>query len=115
MTLQLPLTLQAQDQPDFKATLKQELESLSADELPLQQALRYSSRLAPRPFSVMLLHQHNDYTSIHLRIGVFYTGIIAGCSCADDPAPQDEVNEYCELAVVIDRATATATIVLLEE
>ena len=53
--------------------------------------------------------------SILVKAGIFYTGIIAGCSCADDPTPLDEQNEYCELELNINKETAETTIVLLEE
>jgi hypothetical protein len=48
-----------------------------------------------------------------LKAGVFYTGIIAGCSCSDDPSPVDEQNEYCDLLFTIDKLTAETQITLL--
>lgn len=50
---------------------------------------------------------------IRARAGIFYTGVIAGCSCADDPTPVDEQNEYCDVRVDIDKQTGEATIALL--
>lgn len=47
---------------------------------------------------------------IRTRVGLFYFGVIAGCSCADDPTPVEPQNEYCEILVDIDRADGTATI-----
>ncbi|MEZ5541890.1 MAG: hypothetical protein R3F42_07590 [Pseudomonadota bacterium] len=47
---------------------------------------------------------------IHARAGLFYTGIIAGCSCADDPTPVEEQAEYCVVDITIDRLTGAATI-----
>ena len=54
-------------------------------------------------------------TEIRAKIGVCYTGIIAGCSCADDPTPLDEHAEYCEVQVEIDRVTAEARFTLLPD
>ena len=45
--------------------------------------------------------------------GIFYTGVVAGCSCADDPTPVEEQHEYCEVLIEINRATAEAVIRLL--
>jgi len=52
---------------------------------------------------------------IRVKAGIFYTGVIAGCSCADDPTPIDEQNEYCVVQFDIDRTTADATVTLLAE
>ena len=43
----------------------------------------------------MLLSASEDAGLLRVKAGIFYTGIIAGCSCADDPTPIDELNEYC--------------------
>jgi len=45
---------------------------------------------------------------------VFFSAFIAGCNCADGPTPVDEINEYCEIRVEIDRTTAEAQLTLLE-
>jgi hypothetical protein len=50
-----------------------------------------------------------------VKAGIFYTGVIAGCSCADDPTPVDELNEYCVVQFDIDRMTAETTVRLLAE
>jgi hypothetical protein len=52
---------------------------------------------------------------IRVKAGIFYTGVIAGCSCADDPTPINEQNEYCVVQFDIDRATADASVTLLAE
>ena len=41
------------------------------------------------------------------------SGIIAGCSCADDPTPVDTTTEYCELQLEIDRESAETRVILL--
>jgi hypothetical protein len=50
-----------------------------------------------------------------VKAGIFYRGVIAGCSCADDPSPMDETSEYCEVLFEIDRRTGEATVSLVEE
>jgi len=63
----------------------------------------------------MVLASEDVGHEIALRIGVFYRGIIAGCSCADDPTPVEPVNEYCELNLRLDKSTAMATVSPVEE
>jgi hypothetical protein len=113
--IRLPDSLNAWGTPGFRDALKQEIEQLDAGLLPLQQGLSRSSYVTERPFQVMLLGADEAAGSIQVRAGIFYTGVIAGCSCADDPTPVDELNEYCEVLLVIDRQTAEATVSLSEE
>jgi len=40
---------------------------------------------------------------IQVRLGVFFSGVITGCSCADDLTPIKPQDEYGELHLVIDR------------
>jgi hypothetical protein len=111
----LSQSLNAWGTPEFVAVLKQELEQLGADRLPLQQGLSASSVALDDPISVMITGVAEDSGFIHVRAGIFYSGIIAGCSCADDPTPVSENNEYCEVRIDIDKATAEATISLLAD
>jgi hypothetical protein len=50
-----------------------------------------------------------------VKLGVFYTGIIAGCNCADDPTPIDTQTEYALISLRIDKQTAEADFSLLAE
>ena len=63
----------------------------------------------------MILDQSEDGNLILVKAGIFYTGIIAGCSCADDPTPIAEQNEYCVLQFCIDKQTAETTVTLVSE
>jgi hypothetical protein len=114
-TIRLPHTLRAWGTPAFEAVLKQEIEQLDAAKLPLQQGLVRSSHVTERPFQAMLIRASEDAGLLRVKAGIFYTGIIAGCSCADDPTPIDELNEYCVVQFDIDTTTATATVTLLAE
>jgi len=111
--IRLPQSLNAWETPGFRDALKLEIEQLDAGLLPLQQGLAVSSYVTERPFQVMILSVREEAGSIQVRAGIFYTGVIAGCSCADDPTPVDELNEYCEVQLVIDRKTAETTVTLL--
>jgi hypothetical protein len=113
--IHLPEAVKAWNQPDFHATLKLEIEQLPGGQLPLQQGLSSSSHALDDAVSVMVLGASDDPGFIHARVGVFFSGIIAGCSCADDPTPVDTQNEYCELRLTIAKATAETAVTPLAD
>lgn len=112
--IKLPLSLRAWDTEAFNATLKTEICTIDQTLLPLQQGLKNSSFANGDSLSVTILKAEEDIENILVRTGLFYTGIIAGCNCADDPTPVDENNEYCEVLFVIDKKTAETTVNLIE-
>jgi hypothetical protein len=111
----LPQTLQAWGTPAFRDALKAEIARLGPGELPLQQGLSGSSYATDTPPQAVLLHATDEGPHLLIKAGLFYAGIIAGCSCADDPTPTEEQTEYCEVMVELDKTTAEARIRLLEE
>ena len=58
----------------------------------------------------MVIGASEEAGLIRARVGVFFHGVIAGCSCADDPTPVEPQQEYCELELAIDRSTGAVTI-----
>lgn len=113
--IRLPESLKAWGTPEFEAVLKQEIEHLDEKDLPLQQGLSVSSHVTERPFQAMIINTRAMPDLIRVKAGIFYTGVIAGCSCADDPTPVGELNEYCVLQFDIDGKTAETTVMLLAE
>lgn len=113
--MRLPQSLAAWQTPDFEVVFKQEVKQLDADLLPLQQGLSHSSRAVTSNLGITLLRVNETQHAILIKAGIFYAGIIAGCSCADDPTPIDEVNEYCELEFSIDKRSGAATVALLQD
>lgn len=111
----LPDSFNAWGTPLFNATLKRELESLRVDQLPLQQGIISGSYVLDDKHSVMISTVAETAEFIHVKVGVFFSSIIAGCNCADDPTPVEPLNEYCELWVEIDKRTADAKISLVSE
>ncbi len=99
----------------FREVLKQEIELLNPDQLPLQQWLSAGNYALGDKFSVMVLDTTEDENFIHARAGIFYNSIIGGCACADDPTPVSELNEYCVVRLDIDKKTAETTIALLTD
>ena len=109
----LSLCCQQWGLPEFAAAFKQEVAALGNAHLPLQQGLSGSSYARDDKLQVSIISAAEVEGCIRVKAGLFYTGIIAGCSCADDPTPIDEVTEYCEVQINIDKSTAIATISLL--
>ena len=110
--IRLDKALHSWGTPDFKAILKQEVARV-ADHLPLQQGLTTGNYVTDAPVTVMINSVAEMENIIRIRAGIFYQGILGGCSCADDPTPTSESNEYCEVQLDIDRATAEAVVSLI--
>ena len=113
--IRLSKALDAWGSPDFQDILKREIEQLDAGQLPLQQGLSTGSHAVDDGLGVMIISVTEGEDIIHARAGIFYKGIIAGCSCADDPTPVDENTEYCVVQLDIDKTTAETTVSLLNE
>lgn len=111
--IKLIQSLQAWQTTSFPEILKREICALDAESLPLQQGLKYSSIANADSLSVIILKAAEDDDSISVNAGLFYSGIIAGCNCADDPSPVDENNEYCEIIICINKITAETSITLV--
>ncbi len=111
--IRLEQSLRAWGTPEFEGVFKQELAQVGNDALHLQQTLVTGSHVTDAPPTVMVIRVEETPASIRIYAGIFFTSIIAGCSCADDPTPLGEYTEHCEMAVEIDRATAEALLVHL--
>jgi hypothetical protein len=99
--------------PDFEDVLKEEIRQLNGGQLPLQQGLSRTSYALHDKFDVRIIGVSDEINVIRAKMGIFYYGIIAGCSCADDPTPINEESEYCEVQLDIEKATGDTTVVLL--
>jgi hypothetical protein len=111
--IQFRNTLKAFGSPEFNGVLKNEIEHLDAEHLPLQQGLTTGSYALNNKIQAMILDTSDDTDFINARVGIFYTSIIAGCNCADDPTPVDENNEYCEVQFAINKITAETTVKII--
>lgn len=115
MRIYLPRSLDAWQTPAFRTVLKAEIEGLDRALLPLQQGLSRSSHANPDSLEVVILASEEAPEHIGVKAALFYTGIIAGCSCADDPTPVDEVVEHCEIRLEISKDSGLATLSLAED
>ena len=113
--VQLSQAVAAWGTPEFTTILKAELEQIDATVLPLQQGLSHGSYVSGDRFEIMINGVADGGDVIRARAGIHYQSIMAGCSCADDPTPVDELSEYCEVEVVLDKESGAAQVVLLDE
>lgn len=112
--MRLEKTLKVWGTPDFKFMLMHEL-AQKADQLPLQQGLATGNYVTGEPITVMIHRVDELQKVIRVQAGIFYQGVISGCSCADDPSPSSESNEYCQVRLDIDKITAATRVALVEE
>ena len=107
---QLQQSLNAWDTEKFKSVFKQEVAQLSLDELPLQQALQLSSYATKDNLQVMINSTIEEKHHIIVNTGIFYSSILAGCNCSDDPTPVDLNSEYCEMRFSINKSNSDTII-----
>lgn len=108
--IRLPLSLAHWRHDDFNEVFVTELAGLTADQLPLYQLMALGSMISDEAPKFMINGSDEDSSTITVRTGVFFSSIIAGCSCADDPTPIDLNTEYGELAFTISKADAQTVI-----
>ena len=99
--------MQAWQSDAFARALKDEIERLDAGTLPLSKETSRGGLVDDANITAMVLTSADDEQSIVADVGVFFTEIVAGCSCGDEP---DAINAYCQLRIRIDKASAEAEI-----
>ena len=92
--------------------LKNELKTLKPGDLPLQMATQQGGLIDDKRLEPTVLGVSESQDAIMARVGIFFTEIVAGCNCGDDPMP---VNSYCELEVRIDKHSAEAKFRLISD
>lgn len=83
--------------PQLASTFIEEVQALPAGSLPLEAAMAQGNMVSGEPLQVMVNGIDADDHWLRIRAGIFFSSVIAGCSCADDPTPIDTLNEYAEL------------------
>ena len=111
--IQLSSALKAWGTPGFSDVLKRSIEQLDVNSLPLQQCLTRSDFTTGANRRVEVLDVSDDAGVIHAKTGIFYSGVIANTHCEDNPGPNEEVGEYCEMEFDIDKRTADTRVRIL--
>ncbi|EGV15873.1 hypothetical protein [Thiocapsa marina] len=84
--------------PAFAEVLSRELLALPDGVLPI--AGEQGGLIDPTSLGVTLLSSRATAERIEVAVGVFFTEIVGGCSCGDEPFG---VNSYKELRLRIER------------
>jgi len=100
----LDKSLRAWNTAAFAATLKADLLDLGAGVLPLHEAAA-GGCIDEGDVEITVLGSSASATEIHACVGVFFSEVIGGCSCGDEPSAN---NAYCELRVSIDKGNGLA-------
>ena len=93
--------LKQRDAPGFHHALKRAIRSLP---LPLSALMQHGSRPRDSSPEPVILAVEDMGGMVRIRFGLFFQSIDAGCACEDDPTPINDINEYAELALILDMA-----------
>ena len=110
--LRLIRTLNDWQSGAFTATLKGEIENLPPGSLPLEQGTSRGGHVDDSDITATVLNITDKVHVVQASVGIFFTEIVGGCSCGDDPMSE---NAYCELRLTIDKHTAEAKITLITD
>lgn len=105
------IKLQPDTELQLETALKQALQSLPTGTLPLEKGTSRGGFVDDGDISVTVIELHRFERNIDARIGVFFTEIIGGCGCGDDPTPE---NAYCEMRVHINSTTFDAEFEIID-
>jgi hypothetical protein len=100
---------------EFNALLSEAITALGLGGLPLQQGLSCGSYASDSKLRVIIIETHDLGDALKTAAGLFYTSTIPGCNCSDDPTPEEEYTEYCEIQLLIDKTSGLAEIMLSSE
>lgn len=96
---------------EFSVQLKHAIEALDASDMPLHRCVNQGGQVDARDMAVTVLDVAEVEEEIRARVGVFFTEVVGGCSCGDEPF---ESPVYCELGVTINRQSGDAVFTVIE-
>lgn len=99
LTDNLRACLHSTDDQHLKEQLALALAELPAEQLPLQAGCTQGGMIDASELAVSVLDVRRGAGRLSARAGVFFTEVVGGCNCHDDPSPS---NAYCVLDVEID-------------
>ena len=109
MVIQLPDSVRNWNSAEFSSCFKREIRGLPSGTLPLQSRGMQNGLVDDSDLSLILLQTTETEDTYTIKTGIFFSEIIGGCSCGDEPAAE---NAYCEIWVRIHKKTAEASISL---
>ena len=99
--------LRCADHAQFARALGPALDALPAGALPLGSGCTRGGMIDDSALTFSVLAVDEQAGRVAARVGVFFTEVVGGCNCSDDPVAFDA---YCVLEVAFDRATGLAEI-----
>ena len=111
--LRFPRTARA-DSDAVEAVFKSELADQSSADLPLQQGMSRGNVASDDGISAMVIRTEVEPDRHRIHAGLFFSSVVAGCACHDDPTPQADEAEYCEVLFEIERPDGAAWVSLLD-
>lgn len=109
----LPRTAHAEE-GEREATFKAEIAALPPDALPLQQGMAHGSVAGGDQVSAMVIRTETDAGRIRIHAGLFFSSVVAGCACHNDPTPMGAEAEYSEALFEIERPGGATRVSLLD-
>jgi len=110
-TIDFRYCLEAEDASGLARRLADALCELPTGVLPLQHGCDQGGLIDDHDISASVLTVEQTTEKVTARVGVFFTEIVGGCNCHDDPV---EANAYCVIEARIDCATGMAEFTPLE-
>ena len=102
-----PDALRAWRSEAFARVLKDEIEGMDVETLPLHEGCTQGGLVGDADITATVFKNVDEGPAIPVEVGIFFTELVAGCNCADEP---DAVNTYCRLRIRIDKVSAEAAI-----
>jgi hypothetical protein len=96
----------------FNQSLKVELKALGAGHLPLHGGTNQGGWVDDSDLDVTVISARDSGQAIKVRLSVFFTEVVGGCSCGDDPFG---LPACCTLQVTIEKQTGIAGFEVIEE
>ena len=96
---------------EFSVQLKHAIEALDASHMPLYRCVSQGGQVDASDMAVTVLDVTAVEEEISARIGVFFTEVVGGCSCGEEPF---ESPVYCELGLTINRQSGDAVFNVIE-
>jgi len=110
--IKLPQSLATFGTNQFNILLKQELAAIDKSELPLNRATTQGGLVNEEQVSILILTSIENTETIEIKLSVFFNEIVGGCSCGDPPM---QINNHCEILLEINKQTANAKFILLQD
>jgi len=100
--------LRAWNSETFAQVLKDGIEGMDLEHLPLHEGCTQGGLVGDSKLTATVFEGVDEGSAIRAEVGIFFTELVAGCSCGDEP---DAVNTYCRFRIcIIDKASAAAEI-----